>query len=233
MTITHLLLTTALAAASASAQKIASEWHGAIEVENDAPLRLALHISRTSSGALSATLDSMDEGGTALPVDTIVVADSRVTFEMRSIGGAFSGKLAADGTSIAGSWSQDGAIWPLTWLKGEDPGNTWRLFDRQQALQYGRTYTQWFYEGRISDLWQKLSPVMHQALGSEAKFGGFREQVLGKIGLESKVNEETVTPEGILQVYRRRAKFDRVDYAIDLTVAFDPNGVVARFEIRP
>ncbi|MBZ5595239.1 MAG: hypothetical protein LAP39_23590 [Acidobacteriia bacterium] len=229
----NLLLAVALVGPGlAAAQDIAGEWHGSIEIEDDAPLRLALHIVRTGSGGIRATVDSMDEGGMDLPVDSIAVESSTMKFEMTAIGGTYQGKIAADGSRIVGSWSQDHAIWPLTWLRGEDPGNTWKLFDEQQTLENGRTYTRWFYEGKIPELWEKLSPVMHQALGTEANFHELRGQVLQQMGVESKVSDESVKPEGALRVYRRLAKFDKAGSAIEVTLAFDSRGAVAQFNVR-
>ena len=72
MRIGRLVLAAALAAAVPSlGQEIAGDWHGSVEVTNDAPLRLAIHVHRDGSGARKATLDSVDEGGTDLPIDSI------------------------------------------------------------------------------------------------------------------------------------------------------------------
>lgn len=230
----HLLLAVPLVVPGlAVAQEIAGEWHGSIEIEDDAPLRLALHIVRSSSGGIKATIDSIDEGGMDLPVDSVAADGSTIKFEIKSIDGTYQGKIAADGSRIVGSWSQDHVLWPLTWLRGEDPGNTWKPFDEKQTVENGRTYARWFYEGKIPELWDKLSPVMRQALGTEAKFGEFREQVLQQMGRESKVTEESVTLEGALQVYRRLARFGKAGVAIEVTVAFDSRGAVAQFNIRP
>jgi hypothetical protein len=65
-----LLIMALLAAMPAAGQNIQGDWHGALDVENDAPLRLALHIKLGNSGVFTATLDSVDEDGTALPVDS-------------------------------------------------------------------------------------------------------------------------------------------------------------------
>jgi len=227
----HLLMV--LVPGLAAGQDIAGEWHGSIEIENDAPLRLALHIAWSNSAGTKATIDSIDEGGMDLPVDSIAADGSTMKFEMKSIDGTYQGRIEAGGSRIVGLWSQNHASWPLTWLRGEDPGNAWKPFDEHQALENGRTDTGWFYEGKIPELWEKLSPVMRQALGTETKLAEFREQVLQQMGPESKVSEESVRPEGALQVYRRLARFDKAGGAIEVTVAFDSRGAVARFTMQP
>ena len=216
----------------AAVQDIVGEWHGSIEVPNDAPLRLALHVARDGAG-IKATIDSIDEGGMDLAVDSITAAGSTMKFEMKGIGGTYEGKIAADGSSITGSWLQDGAVWPLTWHRGEDPANVSQRFDEQEARQWGRTYTEWFYEGKVPDLWRKLSPVMQQALGTEANLSELREQVLQQMGKEGKVLEESVKPAGGLQMYQRVAKFDKTAGTVEVTLAFDTRGSVAEFNIRP
>jgi hypothetical protein len=228
----HLLLAVAFVVPGlATEQDIAGEWHGSIEVPNDAPLRLALHIAGDSSVGLKATVDSIDEGGMDLPIDSITAGDSTMKFEIKSIGGTYRGKMAAGGASITGSWSQDGAVWLLTWHRGEDPGNVAQLFDQQQARRKGQIFTVWFYEDKLSDCWTQMSPVMQQALGTEAKLRDVREQVLQHMGAESKLLEESVKPAGALQVYRRLAKFDKATGNVEVTLSFDARGSIAGFTI--
>ena len=226
-----LLAVPLLLAAFAPAQEVAGEWHGSLDVKDDAPLRLALHITRED--LLKATLDSVDEGGTGLAVDSITVNGSLMKFEMKNVGGVFEGKIAPDGSRIVGSWTQDGAIWPLTWERGEDPANITKPFNEQEAKRKGQMYTQWFYEGKLSDLWLKLSPVMQQALGAEGNLNQFREQVRRQFGKETGLAEESVKAEGALQVYKRLVRFEKSDVPVEVELAFDSRGSVAVFHVRP
>jgi len=229
--LTLLLGVPLLTAALAPAQQIAGEWHGFVEVKDDAPLRLALHITRDHP--LTAAVDSADEGGMGLAVDSITVNGSAMKFEMKSVGGVFEGKIAEAGSRIVGSWTQDGGTWPLTWERGEDPANITKLLDEQEAKRKGRVYTQWFFEGKLSDLWPKLSPVMQQALSSKANLNQFREQIRRQLGKEISLDEEIVKPEGALQVYRRLAKFEKSDIPVEVQFGFDSRGAVAGFDVRP
>ena len=226
-----LQMTLLLAAALAPAQDIAGDWHGSVEVKNDARLRLVLHIS--GDKLLKATVDSVDEGGIGLPVDTIAVSGPAMKFEMKSIGGTYEGKIAADRSRITGAWSQDSGVWPLIWERGEDPACMTRRIGEQEARKKGRTYAQWFYEGKLADLWGKLSPVMQQALGSEDKLSEFRNQMLQQLGSEADLTAENVQAAGALQVYTRRAKCDKVEGNVEMQFAFDPRGRVASFFVRP
>jgi hypothetical protein len=226
---TSLLAAILLAGAGiAPAEDIAGDWHGSVEVSNDAPLRLALHIGRDNK----ANLDSMDEGGMAIPVDSVTVNGSTMKFEMKSIGGSYEGKIAAGGTRITGAWTQDGGVWPLIWQRGEDPAGITRPIGEQEAIRKGRTYTQWFYEGSLANLWPKLAPVMQQALVSEAGLSQLRDRMLRQMGSESKLTAESVKPAGALQIYRRRATFDKSEEEVEVEFAFDPRGAAAGFNIQ-
>jgi hypothetical protein len=215
----------------ARAQDIAGDWHGWIEIKNDAPLRLALHIAR--GAGLSATIDSMDEGGTALPVEGLVVNGAKVRFEMHGVGGVYEGTVADGGSRINGSWTQDGGVWPLVWERGEDPAGLTEPIDPQAAKKQGQICAQWLYSGNLSDLWKKLGPVMQQALGGEAGLRKFRDEVLQQWGTEVTLISESVEPNGVLQVYRRVARFARQAGDVEVQFAFDPRGAAAGFQVGP
>ncbi len=217
-------------ASFAAAQDIAGDWHGAIDIENDAPLRLALHVSRAPLG-LSATLDSLDEGGADLPLDSISVSSDVVNFKMASVGGTYRGKVAADGSVIVGSWSQNGTDWPLTWYRGEDPGIASRPFDEDQARRQGQAFTQWLYQGKAADLWTRFSPVMRQNLRSPEGLDEYCGRILRGIGKENSLTSEGVSLSGALQVYRRVVKSELSDQ-VEITFGFDSRGAIAQFEVR-
>jgi hypothetical protein len=215
------------AAALAPAQDISGDWHGSVEVTNDAPLRLALHIANRNT----TSVDSADEGVTALPVDSIEVNGTTLRFEIKSIAGVYEGKIAPDGSRITGAWSQDGGVWLLVWEKGKDPENITQPILEAEAQRNGQAYTRWFYEGKLAELWRNLSPVMQQALGSEAKLAEYRERTMRQLGSETQIVGESVKPDGVLQVYRRIAKFRRAEGNVQVKFAFGPRGSVAVFSI--
>lgn len=228
---TIILLAPALLVAGglAAAQDLAGDWHGAVEVANDAPLRLALHITRDHT----ATLDSIDEGAMGLRVDSINRDGSLLKFELQSLGGAYQGEVAEDGSVIRGWWKQDGGTWPLNWERGEDPADTPRLFDADRARQGGRACARVFYGGRLSELWRRLAPVMRQAMGSEAGLREFRQRSLGQLGSETAISSESVRTEGVLQIYRRVARFAKSRELIEVRFAFNAQGNVTEICVHP
>jgi hypothetical protein len=217
------------AATFAPAQQISREWHGFVEVPDDAPLRLALHIENPHT----ANVDSADEGVTALPVDSIEAAGGKLKFEIKSIAGVYEGAIDPDGSRITGTWRQDGGAWPLIWEKGPDPANITEPISRSEAMQEGQNCARWFFAGRLTELWRKLSPVVQQSQGSEAHLKEFRDETIRLLGSETQIVSESVEPAGVLQVYRRIAMFQKAGGRVEVKFAFNPRGIVAAFSIGP
>jgi len=106
------LLGSAFMAASLQAQNPVGDWHGELNV-NGAVLHLVVHFRQDSAGRLKASVDSPDQGVSAIPVTSVSVADSVLKMDMPSIGGAYEGRISADRQSIEGSWSQPAGRLPL------------------------------------------------------------------------------------------------------------------------
>lgn len=107
-----------LPAQEAAEREIVGSWQGALEPPGGATLRLVFHVERDSAGALSATMDSPDQGVTDIAVSETVVSGDSVRFAIASIGGTFEGEWSADGTQIDGVWQQGGASLPLVLTPG-------------------------------------------------------------------------------------------------------------------
>src|SRR5678815_1236097 len=91
------------------------DWKGTLDAAGT-KLDLVLHIS-SKDGALSATLDSPDQGATGLSIDSISVTGKSLRFEMKSLGANYEGVFSADGSQIEGQFSQQGAQLPLTFKR--------------------------------------------------------------------------------------------------------------------
>lgn len=87
------------------AQDVAGDWQGTLTA-GAAELHLVLHISKADSGALKATLDSVDQGAYGIPVTSISFKDSRLDFGVDSVHGSYTGAVSADGKSMHGTWTQ-------------------------------------------------------------------------------------------------------------------------------
>ena len=227
----HRLVFLAVAAMTAAVygQEIAGDWQGSLDAGGKT-LHLALHVTKDGSGALRATMDSIDQGAMGMPVDTITLAGNAVKFEQKSIGGAYEGTLTAD--KIAGMWMQGGATLPLDWRRGAGEEKPAEPLDEKTAREDSRIYTQWFYSGRTAEMWAKMSPEMQHALGDEAKLKGFRDRVASQLGAETKVLEETLTASGALRIYRRLATFEKTPGNFELQFALDAKGTIDGFYVK-
>jgi pimeloyl-ACP methyl ester carboxylesterase len=105
-----------LFAAYAHAQQpvqIAGIWQGALELPTGARLRLVVKL-REEGGALTGTMDSVDQGARDLRIDSVQLEDRRLRFTMNAISGRYEGELAASGDELVGTWSQGVNSLPLT-----------------------------------------------------------------------------------------------------------------------
>jgi len=116
--LSFVLLATTSLAAQVPAQ-VAGDWLGALDV-GAAKLRLGLHVEKTGDGALTAILDSIDQGA-KIPVDTTVFESGTLRLSLKAIGGSYEGTLNAEGSALEGTWSQGGRKLPLTFNRQEAP----------------------------------------------------------------------------------------------------------------
>jgi hypothetical protein len=100
------------AADLAGAATIAGDWHGSV-TEEGATLRVVLHIAASQDGALTATLDSPDQGVSAIPATPILLKGSKLTLTVDAAHSSYEGTVNADGSGIDGTWTQQGQPAPL------------------------------------------------------------------------------------------------------------------------
>jgi catechol 2,3-dioxygenase-like lactoylglutathione lyase family enzyme len=86
--------------------RVAEIYEGVLDL-GAAKLRLVLKLAPSEDG-LVGRLDSPDQGAMNLPIDSVTREGSSLRFEMKSIGAAYEGRLASDGSAISGRWSQRG-----------------------------------------------------------------------------------------------------------------------------
>src|SRR5471032_419065 len=120
------LLLTLAAAAPASAQTIAGDWQGTLSI-NGVELRLLFHLTPDGKGALTATLDSLDQGARGIPAASAAVADSSLKVDLPQIMASYEGKIDADVTAITGTFSQGGMSFPLNLARPPAPSTVKRI----------------------------------------------------------------------------------------------------------
>jgi hypothetical protein len=106
----------------ASAQDVTGDWQGTLHA-GAVELRLVLHISKDGSGALKATLDSVDQAANGIPVTSISLKDSRLSLAVDSVHGTYEGKFSTDASMLTGTWTQ-GQPLPLDFKRATAPVKT-------------------------------------------------------------------------------------------------------------
>lgn len=99
----------------AQAGGIEGTWQGTLQ-SGGVSLRLGLHVSRNSSGLLTATLDSIDQGATGLPIKETTFIDGTLRLEMPDFHAHFEGKLNPAATEITGTFTQGTSV-PVTFKR--------------------------------------------------------------------------------------------------------------------
>ncbi len=113
-----LLLGLILLPAAASAQDAKGDWAGTLEVSASVKLRLAVHIAPSESGALTGTLDSLDQQALGMPLANLTAAAATLSFDVPAVKGHYEATWNDATKSWSGSWSQLGQRWPLSLSAG-------------------------------------------------------------------------------------------------------------------
>jgi uncharacterized protein len=113
-------LATVSPAAAQPASRVAGHWLGSLPA-GPAHLRIVFNITADSAGALSATLDSPDQGARGIRVSSIVLRSDSLTLVVLSVGGWYAGLLEAGDTAITGTWMQGGRSFPLVLRRTATP----------------------------------------------------------------------------------------------------------------
>ena len=99
--------TAAPAAQAASGQDILGTWQGTLHIaQANKDLRTVVQIAKTDTGGYRATLYSIDQGGQPIVANKAGFEGGVLKFSIEAIGGSYEGKMAADGKTIAGTWTQ-------------------------------------------------------------------------------------------------------------------------------
>ncbi|MDP3071059.1 MAG: hypothetical protein Q8N18_12265 [Opitutaceae bacterium] len=96
---------------------VAGKWRGGIKPVPGIELRLDLEATAHADGKLSGDVISVDQGSPRIAVESLTEKDGAVQFEVPQVRGGFTGQLNADGSELAGEWTQGGRTTPLTFKR--------------------------------------------------------------------------------------------------------------------
>ena len=125
-------------------------WMGSLDT-GTIKLRVVFHIVNTEDG-LVATLDSPDQGVKGLPVTTVTRDGRSLKMEVKKIGGVFEGKLAADKSSIDGTWTQGGGSLPLVLKPVKDQAELERKHPQNPTKPYPYRDEDVSYENKVQNV---------------------------------------------------------------------------------
>ena len=108
-----------------------------------------------------------------------------------------------------------------------------QTYSSDRAMTQAKKYISEFYKGDTAELWKDMTSEMQAALKTEADFDSFSAQVKLQLGQETSIDNERVMPGPHAQIFTRLAHFSQVPMAIEILMAFDDQGRVAGFYIRP
>jgi hypothetical protein len=111
--LTTLLTSSATVFGAASTNGITGNWLGTLDA-GSAKLRLLFKITQTAAGALTAKLDSLDQGARDIPVSSVTLKDNTVRLEVNTVQGVYDGTLDEAAKKLTGTWQQGGHSLPLT-----------------------------------------------------------------------------------------------------------------------
>lgn len=117
----HLIVVSTLALvllplAHAQNDALAGNWLAMMEY-NDITRRLMLKIVPSSDGSLTAKLDSLDQGASDLPIDSVTREGETVRFTAKKLGLEYEGKINQKGDEITGNLKQGGGAFPLVFRR--------------------------------------------------------------------------------------------------------------------
>lgn len=98
-------------------KELEGTWNGAMTVAaNGQQMRIVLTMANQPDGTATGTIMSPDGSGMEIPI-AMSQKDKTFTFDVPSVGASFAGTLSADGSELAGTWTQGGTPLPLTFKK--------------------------------------------------------------------------------------------------------------------
>lgn len=100
-------------------------------------------------------------------------------------------------------------------------------------LERGRQHSEHFIKNELDAIWKNFSSQMKAAFGQPEKLAEFRRLVRHQLGEEDKIIAERAGQVGERRIYRRISRFEKVASPILTHWAFDAEGAVIEFVIRP
>ena len=129
-----LIITTVIAVAAQGSKTVDGNWLATVDV-NGLKLRLVLKVEKSATG-YTAKFDSPDQGASDLPIDSIVLDGSKVTFTSAKFGISYEGTLNEAGDEISGALTQGPGATPMTFKRVAEAPKLNRPQDPKKPYPY-------------------------------------------------------------------------------------------------
>ena len=103
------------AKSAAVGKELEGVWNGTLAADGK-QLRAVLTLSNQPDGSATGSLVSVDEG-IEIPIATITQTASNLTLDLKAVGSSYSGALNADATELAGFYTKESLVLPLTFRR--------------------------------------------------------------------------------------------------------------------
>lgn len=149
-----LLLLTMILHPSFAQQSLKGSWQGSLPTGGK-QLRVVMHL-KPHQGRILGRMDSPDQGGSAIPCDSVTTRNDSLFVTLMFGQARFQGKISGD-TAVVGTWLQGTARIPLTLHKTDKPAGLNRpqtpqppfpytseevnFFNADKSISYGATIT--------------------------------------------------------------------------------------------
>lgn len=102
---------------SSKVSSIVGDWSGVLD-DGMEKVTLVLHIQQNPDGALSATVDTLEEKVKGTLIDLVTFDEGSLRFEIKAVLAQFEGLLIKNESEISGQWTQAGQSFPLAFERG-------------------------------------------------------------------------------------------------------------------
>jgi hypothetical protein len=108
-----------LASGPVAGPAVLGNWEGALSAGGGS-YRLLIHLTQDKDGALTGTMDSLDQGANGIPLTNISYKEPKVHFEIGGPSpGLYDGSFDKAKDAISGNWQQAGQDFPLDFKRAK------------------------------------------------------------------------------------------------------------------
>ena len=103
-----------IAVTSLHAQTILGTWQGTLPIPDNPRIAFKIETDAGGDGTLHGVVYEFDKGPAAVALTSVTFTAPDIAVDQVNLGITYKGRLAADGKSIVGTWTQEKQSYPLT-----------------------------------------------------------------------------------------------------------------------